>query len=87
MPVFRLVTKTVRKPWGRRSLGSGFDDVSAGEEPIGELVATISADVDRRLHGAAALSLLAHVEDLTARGIVACAGAPSLGARYRLERG
>ncbi|AKH18713.1 phosphoheptose isomerase (plasmid) [Sphingomonas sanxanigenens DSM 19645 = NX02] len=37
MPVFRLVTKTVRKPWGRRSLGPGCDDVSAGEQPIGEI--------------------------------------------------
>ncbi|MER2606342.1 MAG: MBL fold metallo-hydrolase [Siculibacillus sp.] len=64
-----------------------LDRLAAGEETIGEMVATIYADVDRRLHGAAALSLLAHVEDLTARGIVACAGAPSLGARYRLERG
>jgi mannose-6-phosphate isomerase len=37
LPVFRLVTKTVRKPWGRRSLRPGFDDVSAGEEPVGEI--------------------------------------------------
>ena len=60
-----------------------LDRLAAGEETIAAMVATIYADVDRRLHGAAALSLLAHVEDLTARGILACDGTPSPTARLR----
>jgi glyoxylase-like metal-dependent hydrolase (beta-lactamase superfamily II) len=35
------------------------------------------------LKGAAALSVFAHIEDLCAKGLVACEGAPSLDATYR----
>jgi mannose-6-phosphate isomerase len=37
MPVTRLATKRVEKPWGRRDLGYGFGDVPAGDTPIGEI--------------------------------------------------
>ena len=37
MPVIRLETKTVAKPWGRWSTGPWFDDVAAREEPVGEI--------------------------------------------------
>jgi glyoxylase-like metal-dependent hydrolase (beta-lactamase superfamily II) len=40
----------------------------AGDRTIGELVAAIYRDTDPRLHGAAGLSVLAHLEDLVARG-------------------
>lgn len=37
MPAIRLETKRVEKPWGRRDLWHGFDDVPEGGEPIGEV--------------------------------------------------
>ncbi|MCE1235009.1 MAG: MBL fold metallo-hydrolase [Hyphomicrobiales bacterium] len=55
------------------------------EKTIPEMVAAIYADVDPRLHGAAALSLFAHAEDLAARGrIEPVEGRVALGARWRL---
>jgi hypothetical protein len=42
--------------------------------------------LDPRLVRAAGLSVLAHLEDLTARGLVATEGAPSIGGRYRRSR-
>jgi hypothetical protein len=39
--------------------------------------------LDPRLTKAAGLSVLAHLEDLTARGLVVTQGAPSIAGRYR----
>jgi glyoxylase-like metal-dependent hydrolase (beta-lactamase superfamily II) len=55
-----------------------------GETDIPSLVRAIYIGIDPRLAGAAALSTLAHLEDLTARGLVATHGAPSISGRYRL---
>src|SRR5262249_21396635 len=55
-----------------------------GEADIPSLVRAIYIGLDPRLAGAAALSTLAHLEDLTARGLVATDGAPSISGRYRL---
>jgi glyoxylase-like metal-dependent hydrolase (beta-lactamase superfamily II) len=55
-----------------------------GETDIPSLVRAIYIGLDPRLSGAAALSSLAHLEDLTARGLVATDGAPSISGRYRL---
>jgi len=55
-----------------------------GEADIPSLVRAIYIGLDPRLTGAAALSTLAHLEDLTARGLVATDGAPSITGRYRL---
>ena len=55
-----------------------------GESDIPGLVRAIYIGLDPRLSGAAALSTLAHLEDLTARGLVATDGAPSISGRYRL---
>ena len=52
--------------------------IQNGDRTIGEVVAAIYRDTDPRLHGAAALSVLAHLEDLVARGIVATDGAASI---------
>jgi len=60
-----------------------LDRLAAGDETIPEMVRVIYADVDRSLHGAAALSMLAHVEDLVGRGLVASDGRVDLAARYR----
>jgi len=53
-----------------------------GERTIPEIVAIIYKDTDKRLHGAAALSVFAHVEDLLEKGKIACDGVPGLDSEY-----
>ena len=60
--------------------------LAGGESDIPALVRAIYVGLDPRLAGAAGLSVLAHLEDLVARGLVATDGAPSIGGRYRLGR-
>jgi len=55
-----------------------------GAADIPTLVRAIYIGIDPRLIGAAALSVLAHLEDLVARGLVATDGAPTIGGIYRL---
>jgi hydroxyacylglutathione hydrolase len=55
-----------------------------GEADIPTLVRAIYIGIDQRLIGAAGLSVLAHLEDLVARGMVATEGAPSIDGTYRL---
>ena len=57
-----------------------------GEADIPELVRAIYVGLDPRLVGAAGLSVLAHLEDLVARGLVATDGPPAIASVYRLER-
>ncbi|MGO6852458.1 MBL fold metallo-hydrolase [Rhizobium leguminosarum] len=57
--------------------------VQAGDRQIAEMVKVIYRDTDPKLHGAAALSVLAHIEDLLERGEIAVDGPPSLVALYR----
>ncbi|NEJ89845.1 MBL fold metallo-hydrolase [Rhizobium leguminosarum] len=57
--------------------------IQAGDQRIGEMVKVIYRDTDPKLHGAAALSVLAHIEDLLERGEIAADGPPSLAALYR----
>jgi glyoxylase-like metal-dependent hydrolase (beta-lactamase superfamily II) len=57
-----------------------------GEADIPTIVRAIYIGLDPRLVKAAALSVLAHLEDLVARGIVATDGEPSLSGRYRRSR-
>jgi glyoxylase-like metal-dependent hydrolase (beta-lactamase superfamily II) len=56
-----------------------------GEADIPTLVRAIYIGIDPRLTGAAGLSVLAHLEDLVARGLVATDGPPAIGSRYRLR--
>jgi glyoxylase-like metal-dependent hydrolase (beta-lactamase superfamily II) len=56
------------------------------EADIPELVRAIYVGLDPRLIGAAGLSVLAHLEDLVARGQVATEGPPALASTYRLRR-
>ncbi len=63
--------------------------LKAGDSDIRKMVEVMYADVDKRLHPAAALSVLAHMQDLTNRGLVACEGnstgnRPGLDSSYRL---
>ncbi|MBY5881758.1 MBL fold metallo-hydrolase [Rhizobium leguminosarum] len=57
--------------------------VQAGDQRIAEIVKVIYRDTDPKLHGAAALSVLAHIEDLLERGEIAADGPPSLAALYQ----
>ena len=56
----------------------------AGAADIPTLVRAIYIGLDPRLVGAAGLSVLAHLEDLVARGVVATEGVPSISGTYRL---
>lgn len=47
-----------------------LERLKGGDRTIPEMVAAIYRDTDPRLHGAAGLSVLAHLEDLVARGMV-----------------
>lgn len=55
-----------------------LDRLHKGDRSIKEMVAVIYRDTDPRLHGAAGLSVLAHLEDMSARGIVRTDGEPSI---------
>lgn len=61
--------------------------LKAGETDILSLVRDIYVGLDPRLTKAAGLSVLAHLEDLVARGQVRTEGAPAVGGRYRLAVG
>jgi len=63
-----------------------LERLKAGDRTIPEMVAQIYRETDPRLHGAAGLSVLAHLEDLTARGIVSAEGAPSIDAVYTIAQ-
>ena len=58
--------------------------LAKGESDIPTLVRAIYIGIDPRLTGAAGLSVLAHLEDLVARGLVETDGAPSIDGRYHL---
>ncbi|CDX34939.1 conserved hypothetical protein [Mesorhizobium sp. ORS 3359] len=66
--------KTHRKMRERAIL----ERIRAGDRTIREMVAAIYRDTDPRLHGAAGLSVLAHLEDLVARGLIATEGDPAI---------
>jgi glyoxylase-like metal-dependent hydrolase (beta-lactamase superfamily II) len=60
--------------------------LSRGDSDIPAMVRAIYIGLDPRLIRAAGLSVLAHLEDLVARGMVATEGDPALDGRYRLSR-
>ncbi|TIW88328.1 MAG: MBL fold metallo-hydrolase, partial [Mesorhizobium sp.] len=66
--------KTHRKMRERAIL----ERIRAGDRTIPDMVRAIYRDTDPRLHGAAGLSVLAHLEDLVARGVVATNAAPAI---------
>lgn len=59
-----------------------LERIRAGDRQIPDMVRTIYAKTDPRLHGAAALSVLAHLEDLVEKGRVVTEGPPSLTGIY-----
>lgn len=54
-----------------------------GDRTIATMVASIYRETDLRLHGAAGLSVLAHLEDMVARGIVVTDCPPAIDGEYR----
>ena len=58
--------------------------LAKGETDIASIVRAIYIGIDPRLTGAAGLSVLAHLEDLVARGLVATDGQPAIDGLYRL---
>ncbi len=61
-----------------------LERLSAGDRTIRDMVETIYKDVDRRLHAAAGLSVLAHLEDLVARRLVTTDGDAAIDGAYWL---
>ncbi|ESY29822.1 beta-lactamase [Mesorhizobium sp. LNJC384A00] len=66
--------KTHRKMRERAIL----ERIRDSDRTIPDMVKAIYRDTDPRLHGAAGLSVLAHLEDLVARGLVATQGDPAI---------
>lgn len=60
--------------------------LTAGDETIPDMVARIYDGLDPRLVNAAALSVLAHIEDLVTRGVAIAEGPITTKGRYRLAR-
>lgn len=61
-----------------------LERIMKGDRLISDMVKAIYRDTDPRLHGAAALSVLAHLEDLVGRGEIITNGDPSLAGVYQL---
>lgn len=59
-----------------------LDRIRKGDRTIPDMVKEIYRDTDPRLHGAAGLSVLAHLEDLVARGVVITDGPPAIDGVY-----
>jgi glyoxylase-like metal-dependent hydrolase (beta-lactamase superfamily II) len=64
--------------------GSILHRLAKSEADIPTIVRAVYIGLDPRLAGAAALSVLAHMEELVARGAVITEGPPSIAGRYRL---
>jgi glyoxylase-like metal-dependent hydrolase (beta-lactamase superfamily II) len=59
-----------------------LEGIGAGDRTIAELVERVYRDLDPRLARGAALSTLAHLQDLVARELVRTDGEPELGSLY-----
>ena len=64
--------------------GQILDQLKKGRTLINEIVPEMYADIDRRLHGAAALNVYAHLIRLVKTGAVMCDGAPTMKSCYKL---
>jgi glyoxylase-like metal-dependent hydrolase (beta-lactamase superfamily II) len=78
----RYVQFLIRHRQGREA--SILHRLGKGAADIPTIVKAVYIGLDPRLAGAAALSVLAHMEDLVARGVVATEGPPSIDGIYRL---
>jgi glyoxylase-like metal-dependent hydrolase (beta-lactamase superfamily II) len=78
----RYVQYLIRHRAGREA--SILHRLGKGAADIPTIVKAVYIGLDPRLAGAAALSVLSHLEDLVARGVVATEGPPSIAGTYRL---
>src|SRR5271163_4468435 len=78
----RFVRHLIEHRHGREA--SILHRLGKGAADIPTIVKAVYIGLDPRLTGAAALSTLAHLEDLVARGMVATDGPPSINGTYRL---
>jgi glyoxylase-like metal-dependent hydrolase (beta-lactamase superfamily II) len=78
----RYVEFLIRHRQGREA--SILHRLGKGAADIPTIVKAVYIGLDPRLVGAAALSVLAHLEDLVTRGVVATEGPPSISGTYRL---
>jgi glyoxylase-like metal-dependent hydrolase (beta-lactamase superfamily II) len=78
----RFVRFLARHRRGREA--SILHRLGKGETDIPTMVRAIYIGLDPRLAGAAGYSVLAHLEDLVARGVVSTHGDPVIGGTYRL---
>ncbi len=78
----RYVQFLIRHRLGREA--SILHRLGKGEADIPTIVKAVYIGLDPRLTGAAGLSVLAHLEDLVARGVIASDGPPSIDGTYRL---
>jgi len=78
----RFAAQLIRHRQGREA--SILRRLAEGPVDIPTLVRAIYIDIDPRLVGGAGLSVLAHLEDLVTRGLVATDGPPSIAGTYRL---
>jgi glyoxylase-like metal-dependent hydrolase (beta-lactamase superfamily II) len=78
----RFVQHCIRHRQGREA--SILHRLGKGAADIPSMVKAIYIGLDARLAGAASLSVLAHLEDLVARGVVVTDGPPSIAGTYRL---
>jgi glyoxylase-like metal-dependent hydrolase (beta-lactamase superfamily II) len=63
-----------------------LERIRKGDRTVRAIVEAIYRDTDPRLHGAAGLSVLAHLEDLVARGLVLTDGSPAIDGVYTPAR-
>ncbi|HEY8564029.1 MAG TPA: MBL fold metallo-hydrolase [Beijerinckiaceae bacterium] len=66
----------------RQREASILNRLAAGDRTIAAMVPAIYQGLNPALQGAAGLNVFAHLEDLVARGLVRCEGAPSLSGIY-----
>jgi len=76
-------TRAVKAHRGMRD-GQILRELENGRTRIADMVASMYADVDKRLHPAAALSVLAHLARLVETGAATADGPATLGASYSL---
>jgi len=62
--------------------GQILEQLRQGRTGIREIVAAVYADIDKRLHGAAALNVQAHLIRLVKTGAVVCDGEPTIESAY-----
>lgn len=64
--------------------GQILDQLKQGRTKISAIVPAMYADIDSRLHGAAALNVLAHLIRLVRIGAVRCDGAPTMASEFSI---